>query len=114
MLAALRRGVAVQQFLGREGDGDAGVVRWLTVRPASRTVKVVRHEVQDVGTDDFMDVSEFPPVDEDEYTGEGQVVATADSPEDALAECVALGAAPGRWGNEGLVDAEYAEARRGT
>jgi hypothetical protein len=69
------------------------------------------HRVVDVGSPDFRDVTEFPPMDEDEYPGEGREVRTFDDAEQALRAAAAFGAVAERWVNEGLIDGEYSTAR---
>lgn len=111
--SALRRGRQVEQFLGvANGPDGRAVVRWVTVGEAHRVFRLTLHEVEDVGSDDFLDVSEFPPIAEDEEVGEGEVVGTSEEPEAALQLAEALGAAPDRWVNQGVVQDEYGDGRR--
>lgn len=70
------------------------------------------HEVEDVGSADFADLYEFPPLDEDEYTGEGRLIGSARSVEDAFALAVGEGAEDGRWVNEAVSQEEYLDALR--
>ncbi len=73
---------------------------------------VVLHEVEEVGSSDFVDLYEFPPLVDDEYTGEGRVIGSARSVEDALARASAEGAQPGRWVNEGVIQEEHLDSLR--
>ncbi|HVM13863.1 MAG TPA: hypothetical protein VM287_06000 [Egibacteraceae bacterium] len=86
----------------------------MTVAPFGDEFLVLLHKVEDVGDAGFADVSEFPPVNEDEYVGEGRVVATVGDAAAALAsaeEC--LGAHSGRWVNASLVGDEYLDFKSG-
>ena len=109
--AALARNRQVEQLLGVETVDGRAAVRWLTVRRDGSSFQVTRHEVEDVGTEDYLDVSTFPPLDDDEYPGEGTVVGEAVTPDAALDLATSAGADPERWVNEGVVQHEYAETR---
>lgn len=61
------------------------------------------------GGDGFLDVYEFPPVDEDEYIGEGIVLGTFPKAPAALAAAHQNGARMTRWVNGGMVQDEYAD-----
>jgi hypothetical protein len=110
--ATLRRGREVEQFIEHHvaSDGRAAI-RWLTAFKSGRTFELVIHDVEDVGSDDFFDVSEFPPLDDEEETGEGRFLATADDAESLLQTAVANGADSERWVNSGVVQDEYRESR---
>lgn len=110
-LAALRRGRPVEQFLGRTETGETQVVRWLTAMPADSGYILALHQVEDIGTDDFADVTQFPPLDDDEYIGEGRRLISGDSPEEILQAAVEFGAQGDRWVSEGVVQDEYVDAR---
>lgn len=113
--AALKRGRQTEQLLGLEESADGRrAVRWLTASTNGRMYELRLHVVEDVGTDELLDVSEFPPLDPEEYVGEGRLVAVADDPTSVLQAAAQFGAADGRWVNQGLVEAEYADVRRGT
>ncbi len=70
------------------------------------------HEVEDVGTDDFVDVSEFPSLDRAEYVGEGREWGRYSAPEDALSVAAALGAQSGRWVNQGVLGHDYVDFQK--
>ena len=80
-------------------------MRWLSITATDDGFTLRRHDVLDDGSDDFLDVYEFRPVNEDEYVGEGILL---DSFPDAPA---ALEAATGNgsrmtgwgWGDSGRV-----------
>lgn len=111
--SALRRGRQVEQYLGVDNGPDGRpVVRWVAVGEAHRVFRLTLHEVEDVGSDDFLDVSEFPPIAEDEEVGEGQVIGTSEEADAALHLAESLGAAPDRWVNQGVVQDEYRDGRR--
>ena len=106
--ATLSRGKGVEQLLRVE----RGTVSWLTIvaeRDGGFVVSL--HHVVDIGSADFRDVTEFPPVDDAEDHGEGRDVGTFDDAAEALRAAAAFGAVPERWVNEGLIDAEYSATR---
>jgi hypothetical protein len=57
------------------------------------------------------DVSSFPPVDEDEYLGEGRRLAEGRDLDDVWSSALAAGASEDRWVNQGMVASEYLENR---
>lgn len=119
-VAALRRGAPIEQMLGidwpRDGsDGSQGVVRWLTasrhherLSPDDGRFVLSRHEVIDIGSGVMCDVSEFPPVDRDEYTGVGRHVADDSDASALLALVATVGGRDDRWVNFGVIGDEYA------
>lgn len=112
--AALRRGRSVEQLLSSTPVDVRPTVRWLSIAPTRPGEYELRmHLVLDVGSDDFLDVTEFPPVDEEnEYVGEGKPFGTFREPNDILGEAHReWGASPDRWVNEGLVGEEYDDRR---
>lgn len=114
-VAALRRGRQIEQWLGADQleDGPTAI-GWLTASRRGTSFALVRHRVRDVWTPDFFDVTVFPAVDEQEEFGEGVVLADASDPEQLLEQAVAHGADPERWVNQGVVQDEYRDSRRGT
>lgn len=110
-LGALRRGREIEQFLGGFDHGGEHVIRWAALSPGKNGITLYLSEVVDVGTDAFLDVSEFPPLDPDEETW-GKIIGTVASPDEALVFAEReLGAAPDRWVNRGLVGSEYGDYR---
>ena len=110
-LGALDRGRAVEQLLV-PSTTDHTVIEWLRLSPQSSGVSLIRHRVQDVGSADFVDVYEFPPVDVDEEHGEGTVLATFAGSAEALAAATTHGARADRWVNDGVLQDEYADLSR--
>ncbi|MFE0453867.1 hypothetical protein ACFW2D_21805 [Streptomyces sp. NPDC058914] len=106
-LGALRRSKQIEQFLGAiECDSRQGL-RWIALGPGRTGVTVYLSEVEDVSTDTFLDITEFPPLDPDDETW-GRVIAVLPTPEEAmdLAERE-FAADPQRWVNHGFVSDEY-------
>lgn len=83
-------------------------VRWLSVRPTDVGYAVRLHLVHHEGSAGFLDVYEFPPV-EDEHPGEGRLVGQYTDLATAMNAASAIGAVPDRWVNEGVVQDEYAD-----
>lgn len=109
---ALGRGRQVEQFLGAVEDAPVAAIRWVTVRPDADTFGVVVHEVEDVGGPDFLDMTEFPPLDDEEYPGEGRLVGSAPDAGSALdLASEGLGTDPARWVNSSVVSDEYRDFR---
>lgn len=109
-IAALGRGRQIEQFLGGAVEGEASSITFVTISPRGNAFRLSVHEVLDVGSADFLDVSEFPPIDEAEYVGEGRSLGTAASPTDAIALAESIvSARPDRWVNQGVVSDEYAD-----
>jgi hypothetical protein len=70
------------------------------------------HHVVDIGTEEFQDVTEFPPVDPEEYVGEGRTLLRTQDPRHALEHASQVGATVDRWVNQFVIEAEYADARQ--
>ncbi len=110
-VAALRRGRGIEQLLEVEPSRNAGSVKWLAISPAADGRFELRfHHVRNEGSSSFFDVHEFSPVDDDEDLGEGRVVERYEDSDAAVQAAERLGAAPDRWVNEGVIDAEYMDA----
>jgi hypothetical protein len=109
-LGALRRSKQIEQFLGSIQDGDKHGIRWLSLSPGREGIGVYLHDVEDIGTDNFWDITEFPPLDPDEETW--GIVTVVTTPEEAieLAERD-LGADPAKWVNQGVACGEYGDYR---
>jgi hypothetical protein len=109
---ALRRGSQIEQLLDGSASTDGRAsVRWLSAYRLGQTFHLVAHHVADLGTEEFVDVTEFPPIDDDEYAGEGRSLTTADEAGVLLEAAVRHGADPERWMNFGMVQEEYSERR---
>lgn len=111
ILGALRRGRSVQQFLGPCGSAERPGVRYVEVRVTKGPFEVYLHVVEDIGSESFLDVSEFPPFDPDDEASEfGLLLGTAEDPLAALQVAEQrVGAERGRWVNEGVVQEEYGD-----
>ncbi|MCX4479562.1 hypothetical protein OOK44_24415 [Streptomyces cellulosae] len=105
-VGALRRGQAIEQFLGRAATETPAGVRWVSVEPTERGFVVTLHAVEDVGGGHFCDLLEFPPLDPDDEFGEELGVEREPLAAMALAENKA-GAVRDRWVNAGVAGAEY-------
>ena len=103
--STLRRGRAIEQFIGRTAEVDPAIITLIEIRPKDGACQVWVHERWDVGDEGFVDVGEFPYTDPD---GPDAPHATFDSPAAAIeyAESV-LGASGSRWTNDGLSESEY-------
>jgi hypothetical protein len=109
-LSALGRGASVEQMLTETLGGQN--IRWLSVHAVGGGLALSLHQVQDEGTTDFIDVTVFSPVDEDEEFGEGRLLASYPDAATVLAAAEAYGARSDRWVNEGVVQDEYADLLR--
>ncbi|MFJ9871397.1 hypothetical protein [Streptomyces sp. NPDC101165] len=109
-IGALHRGKQVEQFLGDIQDEDQHGIRWISLTPSSEGIGIYLHEVQDIGTDAFWDITEFPPPDPDEEDfGEAAIVPT---PAEALEHGERdFGADPAKWVNQGIACSEYLDHR---
>ena len=109
LLGALRRGCSVEQFLGACGTPHRPGVRHAEVRPADGRFEVWLHEAEDVGGENFLDLTGFPPLDpDDEETEFGRLLGTARDPAAALRIAAQhCGTGPERWVNQGVVQDEY-------
>ena len=63
-VAALRRGKPVEQILESVPHEGRPTVRWLTISPVG--FALTAQHVYDEGSPEFLDVSEFSPVDDEE------------------------------------------------
>ncbi|WP_042427272.1 hypothetical protein [Streptacidiphilus anmyonensis] len=107
VLGALARGRAVEQFLGPAGDAEIRGVRWVEVVPNHAGFGVVLHTSADVGSEQFCDLVEFPPLalGDEEF---GREIAEVRAAVDALAIAEArTGAVRDRWVNGGIARDEY-------
>ncbi|WP_261994185.1 hypothetical protein [Streptomyces sp. t39] len=111
LLGALWRGRSVEQLLGPCGSAGHLGVRYVEVRAAKTSFEVWLHTVEDVGSENFCDLGEFPPFDPDDEAGEfGRLLGMAEDPLAAVVvaeQCT--GAGRGRWVNEGVVQDEYGD-----
>ncbi|MGW1760668.1 hypothetical protein [Streptomyces mirabilis] len=72
------------------------------------TFEVFLHTLEDVGTETFFDLVEFPPLDpDDEEEERGRLIASADDALDALTAAETnTGPVRGRWVNESVAQDE--------
>lgn len=87
-------------------------IRWLSVHAAGGGLTLSLHRVRDEGTNDFLDVTAFSPVDEDEEFGEGRLLGRYPDAATVLAAAEAAGGRSDRWVNAGVVQDEYADLLR--
>ncbi|MEV3972607.1 hypothetical protein AB0K68_31400 [Streptomyces sp. NPDC050698] len=109
VIGALRRGRSVEQFLGPVGSPERPGVRYAEVRAARTSYEVYVHAVEDVGHENWLDLGEFPPFDQDaEEEDFSRLLGTAEDSQDALVLAEQrTGAVRGRWVNQGVVQDEY-------
>ncbi|MET9461465.1 hypothetical protein ABZY05_41575 [Streptomyces canus] len=86
-------------------------MRYVEVRAAKTSFEVYLHTLEDVGSESFFDLGEFPPFDPDDEAGEfGRLLGMAEHPLAALiAAEQRTGAERGRWVKEGIVQDEYGD-----
>ena len=109
-ITALRRGRQIEQFLGGIQTGERRGIRWISLSPGREGIGVHLHEVEDVGTGTFWNLTEFPPLDPDDETQGLVTVVTA--PEEAIRIAEHdLGADHARWVNQGFACDEYGSYR---
>ncbi|MBB4931193.1 hypothetical protein F4561_002013 [Lipingzhangella halophila] len=110
-IGALHRGQEIEQFLGGFDRGEQHIIRWAALGRGKDRITLYLSEAVDAGTDSFLDVSEFPPLDPDDESW-GKVIGTAASPGEALALAEHhLGASRDRWVNQGVICSEYKDYR---
>ncbi|GIJ50447.1 hypothetical protein Val02_73330 [Virgisporangium aliadipatigenens] len=114
-VGALRRGKAVEQFLGETTVQGVRGVRWVAVEPWSGGYRVSLHTVADPDDEHALDLANLlslDPVDE-EFVGEGRELGRAADAESAIDLAERLtDAVGGRWVNATLAGEEYAELVR--
>lgn len=104
VLGSLRRGKAVEQFLG-QSVADPGFLRYLELRPSDGIIEVWVYDVEDVGSEDYLDLYDFPWL---EPEGPDGPMGSFEEPQAAIAHASAqLAADPARWVNAGVAQSEY-------
>lgn len=58
LAATLRRSRSVEQFLGKS-PVDAAYIRHVELRPANDCIEVWVYDVEDVGSEDYLDLYDF-------------------------------------------------------
>lgn len=108
--ALLRRGTAVEGFLGAcSRDGKQGV-RWLSLRSSGEDLELRIYESADIGSSEYLDVYEFGPLNSELQIGEAdETFSFAD-----LQSCLAalsrrFPGASERLVNQGIIQDEYAD-----
>lgn len=102
--AELRNSKSVEQFLGRS-PVDAGHIRHIELRPADGGIEVWVFDVEDMGSEDCLDIYAFPYFDPD--GPDGPVASFPDAQAAVEHACASLAAYPARWTNEGVAQSEY-------
>jgi hypothetical protein len=106
--AALRRGKAVECFLGACDRSGIRGFRWLSIRQDSEAILASVYETAPAG--DMLDVYELPPLDPDREPDEADEVFAVTQHDEIWS--VLEGRFPGstaRLVNEGVIQDEYAD-----
>ncbi|MFF1958237.1 hypothetical protein ACFVWX_14740 [Streptomyces sp. NPDC058220] len=104
---ALKRGRAVEQFLGPAGNSDRPGVCYVEVRPTRGGYEAYFRAVLDSDPQTY-DLDSLPPLLDDEEEDFGLLLATAADPASALEAAESrTGATRARWVNQGMADHEY-------
>jgi len=109
---ALRRGKAIEQFLGPAFHGGRRGVRWTTIEPGPDGYTILLHVAEDVSDDGLADITEFPPLDPEAYDLWPEIATTGDEVEAIDTAERLTGADPARWTNFGLAVEEYHDYAR--
>jgi hypothetical protein len=109
-IAALRRGRQIEQFRGGIQAGERRGIRWISLSPGREGIGIHLHEVEDVGTGTFWDLTEFPPLAPDDKPRGLVTLVTA--PEEAIEVAERdLDADPAKWVHQGFACDEYGDYR---
>jgi hypothetical protein len=104
--SALKRGKSVEQLLERPAHDQ---IAWLELRPVANGVELWRYDVFDDGSEEFLDVYSFTPVEDD-----GPECPEQTYP-DMITACAAaearFSAVAGRWVNQSMIQDEYGDHR---
>lgn len=113
--AALRRGKAIEVFLGACSRSDCHGIRWVQIRGLPNGCELHLYETADLGSKDYTDLYEFGPLDPELEQYEPNEVLTFSSFEECLKTLeTRWPGAPSRLTNEFVVQDEYADyLRRG-
>jgi hypothetical protein len=109
---ALRRGKAIEQFLGPAFHGGRRGVRWTTIEPGPDGYTILLHVAEDVSEDGLADITEFPPLDPQAYDLWPEIATSGDEAEAIETAQRLTGADPARWTNFGLAAEEYHDYAR--
>lgn len=101
IVSAINRGKSVEQLLQRPAPDQ---LAWIELRPVSGGVELWRYEVFDDGSEEFLDLYSFAPVEEwpetplETYSDTTSACATAEDRFSADSE---------RWVNQFMIQDEY-------
>ncbi|MFF2252462.1 hypothetical protein [Streptomyces sp. NPDC058142] len=96
---------------GRYGGAESPAIRWVGIESTKRGYEVTLHVVEDVGSETFCDLLEFPPLDPEDVFG--QTLAVTDDAAVAMAEAERrTGAVRQCWVNAGMAGDEYLDYLR--
>ncbi|MFC9534924.1 hypothetical protein ACFT38_30965 [Streptomyces sp. NPDC056975] len=109
ILSALKRGRAVEQFLGPTHGSDRRGVSYVEVRPVQGTYEVYLHSVLDSEPQSY-DLDSLPALFDSDEEDFGLLVATTIDPAAALdAATDRTGAVLERWVNQSMAGDEYSD-----
>jgi len=101
---SLRRSSSVEQFLG-QSPAAPDFLRHVELRPSDGLIEVWVYDVEDIGSEDYLDLYAFPWL---EPEGPDGPVVTFQDPQDAIVYAsVHFAADPARWVNVGVAQSEY-------
>jgi hypothetical protein len=109
---ALRRGKAIEQFLGPAFHGGRRGVRWTIIEPGPDGYTILLHVAEDISDDHLADITDFPPLDPEAYDLWPEVATVKDEAEAIETAQRLTGADPTRWTNFGLAAEEYRDYAR--
>jgi len=102
--SALNRGKSVEQFLGKSPENPA-YIRHVELRPKHDAIELWIYDLEDIGSEDFLDFYDFPILNEDD---DEAPVATFEDTEAALSFAQEkVGAQKTRWTNALIGQSEY-------
>lgn len=109
ILGALKRGCAVEQFLGPSGSAERPGICWVEIRPTQGTFEVYLHSALDCEPLTG-DLDSLPPLFDSEEEDFGLLLATTNDPLAALdAAETRTGTVRERWVNESMAGDEYCD-----
>ncbi|MFE2985622.1 hypothetical protein [Streptomyces sp. NPDC059262] len=107
ILSALKRGHAVEQFLGPAGSPERPGIYWVEIRPTGGTCEVYLHSALDCEPLTG-DLDALPPLIDSEEEDFGLLLVTESDPIAALdAAESSTGSVRGRWVNQSMAGDEY-------
>ncbi|MEK0100579.1 hypothetical protein WDA79_19170 [Streptomyces sp. A475] len=107
LLSALKRGRAIEQFLGPSETLDHTGVSYVEVRPAEGNYEIYLHAVLDTEPQTY-DLDSLPPLIDTDEEDFGLLVATTSDPAAALdAAADRTGAVRERWVNQSMAGDDY-------